>query len=37
MSAAADIWKGADILTHFDRSCRYNKPCQYGGDAAHIS
>ncbi len=22
---------------HFDRSCRYNKPCQYGRDAAHIS
>ena len=37
MSAAADIWKGADILTHFGKSCRYNKPCQYGRDAAHIS
>ncbi len=22
---------------HFDRSCRYNKPVQYGRDAAHIS
>ena len=37
MSAAADIWKGADILACFDKSCRYNKPCQYGRDAAHIS
>ncbi len=37
MLAAADISKGADILTHFDKSCQYNKPCQYGRDAAHIS
>ncbi len=28
MSAASDILEGADILTHFDRSC------QYGRDAA---
>ncbi len=33
MSAAADIWRARTI----DRSCRYNKPCQYGRDAAHIS
>ncbi len=37
MSAAADISKGADILAYFGRSCQYNKPCQYGRDAAHIS
>ncbi len=36
MSAAANISRGADILAYFDKSCRYNKPCQYGRDAAHI-
>ena len=37
MSAAANISRGANILAYFGRSCRYNKPCQYGRDAAHIS
>ena len=34
MFAAANIWAGRE---HFDRSCRYNRPVQYGRDAAHIS
>ncbi len=32
--------RGREHLTgreHLDRSCRYNKPVQYGRDAAHIS